>query len=72
MNGYDQSFLQWFSRHGCRIHRFINTIEIWTNGDARPVHQVTNGMIDRLETAGAIERVFPAGSNIHSEWWAVK
>ena len=61
-NGYDLAFHAWFIRHGWQIHRSPSGIDVWTNDDEKCPFKVTQGMIDRLEWNGLIERIFPPGS----------
>lgn len=71
MNRYDLSFLKWFSKHGWRIHRYLGSIEIWTNDDTTPKHRVTSGMLERLEQSGRIVRIFPGGNCVFDEYWGL-
>lgn len=65
-NGYDIAFMTWFHRNGWKIWRMASGIEVWTNDDAHCHFIVTDGMLDRLEGAGSIKRVFP---DRPGEWW---
>lgn len=72
MNGYDQSFLEWFKKHGWRIRQGISQVDIWTNGDAHCPFKVDEGMISRLEAAGEIERFFPEQVCAWEDFWVLK
>lgn len=69
INGYDLSFLAWFRAHGWQIHVMPSGIEVWSNDDTPCPFKVTQGMIDRLQWANLIERIFPAGAAVLDYVW---
>lgn len=71
LNKYDLAFLAWFERHGWQIHSFAGHIAVWTNGDAICPFRVSRGMLDRLERARRIERIFPTNAAVLDYTWAL-
>lgn len=68
-NGYDMAFLAWYQRHGWQIHGGPTGVSVWTNGDATCPFTVTQGMIERLEWNGHIERIFPKDAAVLDYVW---
>jgi hypothetical protein len=71
LNKYDLAFLAWFERWGWQIHSYAGKIDVWTNDDARCPFKVTRPMIDRLEWAGKIERIFPQHAAVLDYVWVL-